>query len=254
MTSIAQDPWRGLKSSARARLETRDYSKGSLGSRLRTCGVGGGEAVAGRGELKDTWIPGVEIFQRRVFQQKARGYFSELVRLNEGILHEIGIKPQQWASALMHRDSAKGFHIHPPHIPSGVSPAEWFRKLFIDHPKDYSSRLYDKEQWDVMFFLTGICEMILTDEREGMPNRIMRFTICGDSMPGPDNVAVVIPPGVGHALRSIGSQDLVMVYGTSTSFNPEWEGRMESGIENAPLPQDWIDYLEEIESRRPSRE
>ena len=32
---------------------------------------------------------------------------------------------------------------------------------------------------------------------------------------GADNVAVVIPPGVGHALRSIGNEDLIMAYGTS---------------------------------------
>jgi len=86
--------------------------------------------------------------------------------------------------------------------------------------------------------------MILVDEREGLTRRIMRFTIAGDSRPGNDNAAVVIPPGVGHALRSIGNEDLIMVYGTSTSFNPDWEGRIASGIETAPLPVDWTDYLE----------
>ncbi len=247
MSTSAEDPWRGLKASARQRLETRDYSKGTLAARIGSSGVGGGETVAARSELENVWIAGVEIFPRRVFQQKGRGYFGELTRLNEGILKEIGIVPQQWASALMHRDSAKGFHIHPPHIPVGVSPEDWFRRLFIDAPKDYSLRHYDREQWDVMFFLTGICEMILTDEREGMPQRVMRFTISGDSRPGADNVAVVIPPGVGHALRSIGNEDLIMVYGTSTSFNPDWEGRMESGIESAPLPPDWAAYLADIE-------
>ena len=143
----------------------------------------------------------------------------------------------------MHRDSAKGFHIHPPHVPDGAEPSQWFRELYIDSPEDYPRRPYDCEQWDVMFFLTGICEMILVDEREGLTRRAMRFTISGDSRPGNGNVAVVIPPGVGHALRSIGNQDLIMVYGTSTTFNPDWEGRIESGVENAPLPEDWVDYL-----------
>ena len=72
----------------------------------------------------------------------------------------------------------------------------------------------------------------------------MRFTISGDSKPGNYNAAVVIPPGVGHALRSIGNEDLIMVYGTSTTFNPDWEGRIGSVIENAPLPPDWADYLD----------
>lgn len=244
MNSAYTERWRGLRASARGRLETRDYSKASLAERIATVGVGGGEAIVGKNDLRDEWIPGVEIFSRRVFQQKGRGYFSELGRLNEGILHQIGIKPKQWASALMHRDSAKGFHIHPPYIPEGVNEAEWFQRLYVDAPEDYTQRPYDREQWDVMFFLTGICEMILTDERDGMPKRTLRISIAGDSLPGPDNVAVVIPPGVAHALRSIGQQDLIMVYGTSTPFNPDWEGRIESSIENAPLPSDWTFYLE----------
>ncbi len=243
MKSETDKRWQGLKDSARARLETRDYSKGELSVRIATDGVGVGEAMQGRDELADAWIPGVEIFPRRVFQQKGRGYFSELTRLNEGVLDRIGLSPRQWASALMHRDSAKGFHIHPPHVPEGVPAGDWFRDLYVENPGDHARRPYDREQWDVMFFLTGICEMILVDEREGLPRRIMRFTISGDSKPGSENAAVVIPPGVGHALRSIGTDDLIMVYGTSTTFNPDWEGRIGSAIENSTLPPDWADYL-----------
>jgi dTDP-4-dehydrorhamnose 3,5-epimerase-like enzyme len=244
MNPTSQSPWNGLRAAARERLETRNYSKEPLVRRLATSGVDVAEAIHGRDELADAWIPGVEIFPRRVFQQKGRGYFAELTRLSEGVLERIGLSPKQWASAMMHRDSAKGFHIHPPHVPDGHAADQWFRELFIEKPAEFSRRPYDREQWDVMFFLTGICEMILVDEREGLTRRIMRFTICGDSRPGNNNAAVVIPPGVGHALRSIGNEDLIMVYGTSTTFNPEWEGRIESGIENAPLPADWSAYLE----------
>lgn len=185
------------------------------------------------------------MFSRRVFQQKARGYFSELTRTSEGTLQRIGLAPRQWASALMHRESAKGFHIHPPYIPEGEDAAAWFRKLYIEQAEDYSLRSYEREQWDVMFFLAGYCEMLLVDERDGMERRVMRFTIAPDSRPGPDNASVVIPPGVAHALRNIGNEDLIMVYGTSTTFNPAWEGRIESGVESAPLPPDWSRYLEE---------
>lgn len=94
-----------------------------------------------------------------------------------------------------------------------------------------------------MFFLTGICEILLVDEREGLPRRVMRFLVAGDRRPGPDNAAVVIPAGVAHALRCIGDEDLIMVYGTSTCFNPVWEGRIASGIEMDPLPSDWAAYL-----------
>ncbi|MES2439836.1 MAG: hypothetical protein V4584_12240 [Verrucomicrobiota bacterium] len=244
MNSNPNDIWSGLNATARELLDTRDYSMCDLADRLKTVGVKASEAMDGRRDLNETWIPGVEIFSRRVFQQKGRGYFGELVRTSEGVLKQIGLTPSQWASALMHRESAKGFHIHPPHIPDGITPAEWFEKLYVESPENYSLRPYDKEQWDVMFFLTGICEMLLVDERAGMPRRIMRFTIPGDSRPGPDNAAVVIPSGVAHALRNIGNEDLIMVYGTSTVFNPAWEGRIESGVEKAPLPEDWERYLE----------
>ena len=176
MESHTEDRWKGLKASARTRLETRDYSKDALARRLGTSGVGVGEVIQGSADLCDVWIPGVEIFPRRVFQQKGRGYFSELTRLNEGVLERIGLAPKQWASALMHRDSAKGFHIHPPHVPEHVTAGDWFRDLYVDSPADYSRRPYNREQWDVMFFLTGLCEMILVDEREGLTRRIMRFT------------------------------------------------------------------------------
>lgn len=244
MKKATNDTWRGLRPGAKSRLEARDYSKDTLVRMLATSGVDVAELLQCGAELADVWIPGVEIFPRRVFQQKGRGYFAELTRLNEGALERIGLSPRQWASALMHRDSAKGFHIHPPHVPEGVAAEDWFRDLFVKNPLDYSRRPYGIEQWDVMFFLTGICEMILVDEREGLTRRIMRFTIHGDSRPGANNAAVVIPPGVAHALRSIGNEDLIMVYGTSTVFNPEWEGRIESGIEAAPLPPDWAAYLE----------
>lgn len=243
MASDTDIRWQGIKPSARELLETRDYSKEPPVSRLAGEGLPVGEVIQCREDLADAWIPGVEIFPRRVYQQKGRGYFAELTRLSEGVLDRIGLAPRQWASALMHRDSAKGFHIHPPHVPEGISPESWFRELFVEKPSDYSRRPYDREQWDVMFFLTGLCEMILVDEREGLTRRIMRFTISGDSKPGNDNAAVVIPPGVAHALRSIGTEDLIMVYGTSTTFNPDWEGRIGSAIENAPLPADWSGYL-----------
>ena len=243
MESDSNERWKGLKPAARARLETRDYTNDTVVRRLATSGLGVGGVMKAREELADVWIPGVEIFPRRVFQQKGRGYFSELTRLNEGVLDRIGLAPKQWASALMHRDSAKGFHIHPPHVPEGTAPGQWFRDLYVESPEDFSRRPYDREQWDVMFFLTGLCEMILVDEREGLTRRVMRFTISGDNKPGDDNAAVVIPPGVGHALRSIGTEDLIMVYGTSTTFNPDWEGRIGSAIENSQLPADWTDYL-----------
>jgi hypothetical protein len=34
-----------------------------------------------------------------------------------------------------------------------------------------------------------------------------------------------------------------MVYGTSTTFHPEFEGRIGSDIESAELPESWREFL-----------
>ncbi len=233
--------WHALRPEAREALETRSYARPPLADALAGPGVEAGQILSREG-LDDAWIPGVELFPRRVFHQRHRGYFAEFARETEGRLGEIGFWPAQWATALMYAGTAKGFHIHPPAIPEDQDPAAWFQRLFVDEPENFALRPYLDEQWDVMFFVRGVCEMFLIDERDGMPRRKMRFIIDGDNLPGPNNVAVVIPAGVAHALRGASSEDLIMVYGTSTTFQPEFEGRIQSGVERAGLPDDWAGY------------
>jgi dTDP-4-dehydrorhamnose 3,5-epimerase-like enzyme len=52
-----------------------------------------------------------------------------------------------------------------------------------------------------------------------------------------------VPPGVAHAICVEGSEDVIMIYGTSTIFHPEFEGRIASDIESATLPQSWQKFL-----------
>lgn len=239
------DPrWRGLRASAQEALELRDYSRPDKAGQLAGGGQGAGQFLDREG-LESAWIPGVEIFARSIFPQRHRGYFGEFAREGEGRVGEIGLWPKQWATARMLPGTSKGFHIHPPAIPEDTDPAAWFQKLFVEETESYELRPYGKEQWDVMFFVDGAAEMFLLDEREGMERRPMRFFIAGDNSPGPDNVGVVIPPGVAHAIRVASEGGLTMVYGTSTVFDPENEGRISSGIETAGLPEDWARYLEE---------
>jgi dTDP-4-dehydrorhamnose 3,5-epimerase-like enzyme len=221
--------WQGLSANARAQLEIRDYSdRPNL-----ACDFLDPDHPAAIN------IPGVEIFHRQIHPQHHRGFFGEFAR--EG---DVPFWPKQWATARMFRDTSKGFHIHPPHIPDGEDPAAWFQQLFVKNPGDHSPRPYAEEQWDLMFFIQGIAEMILVDERAGMPRQQLRCLIDGDDRPGKNNAAIVIPPGVAHAIRSASSKDLIMVYGTSTTFVPENEGRIASGIETPELPDDWQSYLE----------
>ena len=238
--------WLGVSEAARNALTPRDYKLGSLPQRLAHSGIPAGElamADRSRPEIKRAWIPGVEIFARTIHFQNHRGVFGELVRRDEGVLAKIGFWPKQWSAARMFAHSAKGFHVHPPSIPSDTTAEKWLRRLFIRWPQNYSLRRYDDEQWDVMFFLQGRVEMILCDVRAGFSKRIMRFFIDGDNHQSRNNVGVVVPPGVAHAIRVEGSEDVIMVYGTSTAFHPEFEGRIASEIETATLPESWEKFL-----------
>ncbi len=238
------DLWHSLKPGARSQLAQRDYAQKSLPERLATTGLEAGEAIANRDTLGEAWIPGVELFSRRIYPQRHRGFFGEFARMDEGVLGELGLWPRQWATARMFANTAKGFHIHPPHIPDGTTPEAWFQRLFVSEPKNYALRPYDREQWDAMFFVQGNVEMLLVDERAGLPRRVMRFLIEGDDQRGPNNAGVVIPAGVAHALRAEGSRDAIMVYGTSTKFRADFEGRIAAGVETAGLPPDWANYVQ----------
>jgi dTDP-4-dehydrorhamnose 3,5-epimerase-like enzyme len=242
---MKKDLWHGLNDSARKSLVPRDYKTGSLGQQVSESGVDAGELVSPRtrAELKKVWIPGVEIFSRTIHPQRHRGSFGELARESEGILAKIGLRPRQWSAARMFADSAKGFHIHPPSIPDDSIAEKWLRRLFVAQPQSYSLRPYDREQWDVMFFLQGRADVFLRDVRAGLPARNMRFFVDGDNHRSRNNVGVVIPPGVAHAIRAEGSEDLIMVYGTSTTFQPEFEGRIASEIETVELPPSWRKFL-----------
>jgi dTDP-4-dehydrorhamnose 3,5-epimerase-like enzyme len=246
MSKHEENPWQGIDRGARDSLNIRDYHTASFTQELSQRGVDAGElAAANRSqrEIKDAWIPGVEIFARKVYPQRHRGVFGEFVRRDEGILARIGLWPKQWSAARMFSGTGKGFHVHPPSIPENSDPVDWLRRLYIDEPDNYSARSYDNEQWDVMFFIQGRLEMILFDIRAGLPRRVMRFFVDGDNHRSDNNIGIVIPPGVAHAIRVEGTEDVIMVYGTSTVFRPDFEGRVASDVEIAALPESWQRFL-----------
>jgi dTDP-4-dehydrorhamnose 3,5-epimerase-like enzyme len=246
MSKREKDLWQGLDADARQALSNRDYARQSVAQELSVRGIDAGQLITAfrnEPEGKEVWIPGVEIFPRKIHPQRHRGLFGEFARREDGIVGEIGLWPKQWSGARMFAHSAKGFHVHPPSIPEDVTSADWLRRVFIDEARNYSLRRYDDEQWDVMFFLQGRAEVILCDIRTGFPRRIMRFFVDGDNHRTENNVGIVIPPGVAHAIRAEGSEDVIMVYGTSTTFQPEFEGRIASEIETAELPESWQKFL-----------
>jgi dTDP-4-dehydrorhamnose 3,5-epimerase-like enzyme len=238
--------WHGLTGEAQKALVTRDYAAASFADRLAGAGLEAGLLATvdrTKAEVREAWIPGVEVFPRPIYHQRHRGVFGEFARRDEGVLKRIGFWPGQWANARMFAQTAKGFHVHPPSIPEGKKPEAWMRRLFVEEPENYSLRRYAEEQWDVMFFVQGVAEMILHDVRVGLPARTMRLFVDGDNRPGSNNVGIVVPAGVAHAIRVEGSEDLIMVYGTSTSFHPEFEGRIASEVETSQLPDSWARFL-----------
>lgn len=246
MSKPERNLWDGIDVGARKSLKTRDYRAVSFAQEVSQRGVDAGDLAAAdrsQREVKERWIPGVEVFARKVHRQPHRGVFGEFVRRDQGILAQLGLWPRQWSAARMFAGTAKGFHVHPPSIPEDADPVDWLRRLHIDEPDNYSVRSYDKEQWDVMFFVQGRVEMILYDVRAGLPRRVMRFFADGDNHRSDNNVGIVIPPGVAHAIRVEGNEDVIMVYGTSTVFSPEFEGRIASEVETAMLPESWQKFL-----------
>lgn len=238
--------WAGLDPDAQEELASRDYRVGALAEEVATRGVDAWRLAAAdrkNSEVNNVWIPGVEVFARTIYPQRHRGFFGEFVRRDEGILGQIGLWPKQWSTARMFAQSAKGFHVHPPSIPENTRAEDWLRRLFIHEMENYKLRRYEDEQWDVMFFLQGHAEVILCDIRAGLTKRIMRFFVDGDNHRSNNNVGIVIPPGVAHAIRSEGNEDVIMVYGTSTIFHPAFEGRIASDIETAVLPESWQKFL-----------
>lgn len=238
--------WDGLNDAARKALRPRSYKTGSLSERVAGSGVDAGELAAAdrrKPEVKRIWIPGVEIFPREIHPQRHRGAFGEFARHDQGVPGRIGFWPKQWSAARMFAYSAKGFHVHPPSVPADTTAEKWFRRLFALQTENYSLRPYDSEQWDMMFFVQGRAEIILRDVRAGLPSRVMRFFVDGDNHRSHNNAGVIIPAGVAHAIRVEGSEDVIMVYGTSTMFQPEFEGRIASEIETADLPESWRIFL-----------
>jgi dTDP-4-dehydrorhamnose 3,5-epimerase-like enzyme len=246
MSRHEKDLWEGIDPSFQNALGARDYRTASFARELAGRGVEAAELLdrdMKQSEINDAWIPGVEIFARKIYPQWHRGLFGEFVRRDEGVLGRIGLWPKQWSTARMFAHTAKGFHVHPPCVSADSPAAEWMRRLFVDERENYSLRRYDDEQWDVMFFLQGRVEMILCDIRAGLARRVMRFFIDGDNHRSNNNVGIVIPPGVAHAIRAEGGEDVIMVYGTSTTFHPEFEGRIASEVERAELPESWRKFL-----------
>ncbi len=154
-----------------------------------TCGPGIGDVI-----LKpdsDKLIAGVEIKPLALWPDD-RGYFLELLRGGQGLVARFPAASTQISAALSYPQTIKAFHYH-------------------------------LQQTDCWSAVLGMFQFVLVDLRIGSGTYGVRNTLyCGTLRPW----QVLIPPGVGHGYKVIGTEPGMLVYATDRFYNPKDEGRI----------------------------
>src|SRR5437762_6278525 len=116
MNQREKDLWQGINARAQDALSTRNYRIESFRQELSERGVEASQLTTAERknrEIEKAWIPGVEIFSRKIHPQRHRGSFGEFVRRDEGILSQIGFWPKQWSGVRMFAQAALWFTVVP---------------------------------------------------------------------------------------------------------------------------------------------
>jgi dTDP-4-dehydrorhamnose 3,5-epimerase len=121
-----------------------------------------------------------------------RGYFLEVARFGQGLSASFPAVTTQVSAALSYPATIKAFHFH-------------------------------RHQTDLWAPVRGMFQVALVDLRPGSPTQGKRNTLyIGELRPW----QILIPPGVGHGYKVIGTQPGMLVYMTDRIYNPEDEGRI----------------------------
>jgi dTDP-4-dehydrorhamnose 3,5-epimerase len=121
-----------------------------------------------------------------------RGYFLELVRMGQGLTAGYPSESTQVSAALSYPGTIKAFHYH-------------------------------LHQTDLWVPAMGVLQVALVDLRVGSPTFGRRNTLyLGVLRPW----QLVIPPGVGHGYKVIGTDPAMLLYVTDRFYSPEDEGRI----------------------------
>lgn len=168
--------------------------------RLPSCEKGIGSVITSPGSAE--LIEGVRIAPLSVWPDD-RGYFLELARLGQGLSAGFPLETTQVSAALTYPGAIKAFHYH-------------------------------LEQTDVWTVAQGMFQVALVDLRAGSPTFGRKNTLyIGTLRPW----QVLIPPGVGHGYKVIGTEPAMLVYLTNRLYNPKDEGRI---AHNEPgIAYDW---------------
>jgi dTDP-4-dehydrorhamnose 3,5-epimerase len=121
-----------------------------------------------------------------------RGYFMEVLRMGQGIASDFHPATTQISAALTYPGAIKAFHYH-------------------------------LEQADYWVPAQGMFQVVLVDFRPQSPTYGAKNTMyVGALRPW----QILIPPGVGHGYKVIGTDPAMLVYVTNRFYNPQDEGRV----------------------------
>jgi dTDP-4-dehydrorhamnose 3,5-epimerase len=95
---------------------------------------------------------------------------------------------------------------------------------------------YHDYQDDLWFFPAGNAQVVLHDLRETSGTKGMtEVHYMGDTNP----IAVLIPKGVAHGYRVLGEKPAVIVYITSSSYNPKDPDEKRIDFDDPRIGFDW---------------
>jgi dTDP-4-dehydrorhamnose 3,5-epimerase len=136
-------------------------------------------------------IAGVKVEPLRLHPDD-RGYFLEVQRMGYGLAADFPASTSQFSAALSYPGTVKAFHFH----------------------------LHQTDCWTPV---QGMFQVALVDLRIGSPTFGRRNTLYAGAL---RPWQVLIPPGVGHGYKVIGSESALLVYMTDRFYNPHDEGRI----------------------------
>ncbi len=132
-----------------------------------------------------------------------RGYFLEVQRIGQGLAAHFPTESTQISAALNYPGIIKAFHFH-------------------------------RHQTDCWTPAVGLLQVVLIDLRPESATFGWRNTIyVGNLRPW----QLLIPPGVAHGYKVIGTAPSVLIYATDRFYNPNDEGRIPHN--DANLNYDW---------------
>jgi dTDP-4-dehydrorhamnose 3,5-epimerase len=181
---------------------TNELLFGSPGLKLRLPANAKGVGKLINHPDSEALIQGVRIRPYSVWADD-RGHFQEVVRTGQGLVDAFPAATTQVSAALSYPGTVKAFRYH-------------------------------TEQSDCWAVVAGLMQVALVDLRAVSPTFGQRNTFyIGPLRPW----QLLIPPGVGHGYKVIGSDPAVLVYVTDRTYNPRDEGRLAYNLPE--LNYDW---------------